>query len=225
MAQSALDIAKFSKQQRDNLSRNTYDHLGSDVSDFAKKQMEKYGWKEGEGLGKNKDGIKTHVKTSKKDDSRGIGCTENPHEFDAMKWFDICNQTLKQVGNDDDNDSDSDDEPARRPTDDELFKACGGIRLGMRSQISQRGKWKRVETGAAKLPEVSAEEAKKENKKRKNAEKDDKRARKIAKKEKKALRRKEKEEKRKAKQLKREKREQNKAKKAKKLEKKLAKEQ
>lgn len=32
---------------------------------FAKKQLEKWGWKEGEGLGRNKDGMNNYIKTSK----------------------------------------------------------------------------------------------------------------------------------------------------------------
>lgn len=49
---------------------------GSKVSDFARKQMEKMGWKEGQGLGKNEDGMKKHIKAKKREDSAGLG-TEN----------------------------------------------------------------------------------------------------------------------------------------------------
>ena len=34
------------------------------LSGFGKKFMEKFGWKEGQGLGKNEDGMVEHVKVS-----------------------------------------------------------------------------------------------------------------------------------------------------------------
>lgn len=46
---------------------------GSKISDFARKQMEKMGWKEGEGLGKDSTGIQTHVKAVKREDTLGLG--------------------------------------------------------------------------------------------------------------------------------------------------------
>ena len=46
---------------------------GSKVSEFARRQMEKMGWKEGEGLGKDSTGIQTHVKAIKREDSLGLG--------------------------------------------------------------------------------------------------------------------------------------------------------
>lgn len=41
--------------------------------DFAKKQLEKYGWKEGQGLGKSNDGISKPIKAKLKFDTAGIG--------------------------------------------------------------------------------------------------------------------------------------------------------
>lgn len=94
--------------------------------------------------------------------------------------------------------SDSDDSEAEEeaegkaarvgpPTDEELFRACGGRRLGMRARASQTGKWKRAEEGLASPPaqpvEAAAEEADKKEKKTKKEKKE--------KKEKKAKRKKE----------------------------------
>ena len=44
----------------------------SGVSDFAKRQMAKMGWKGG-GLGKAEDGIVEHVRVDKKEDNAGVG--------------------------------------------------------------------------------------------------------------------------------------------------------
>lgn len=40
---------------------------------FARKQLEKYGWSEGKGLGKKEDGIVTAIKPKLKFDNSGVG--------------------------------------------------------------------------------------------------------------------------------------------------------
>lgn len=54
--------------------------------EFGKKQLEKYGWREGEGLGKKKDGIAKAIKPKLKFDKGGLG-----HDF-----FDDINNTWWQ---------------------------------------------------------------------------------------------------------------------------------
>ena len=34
--------------------------------------MEKFGWKEGRGLGKNEDGMSDHIKTKKREENSGV---------------------------------------------------------------------------------------------------------------------------------------------------------
>lgn len=48
------------------------EYVSSKPSNFAKKQLEKMGWKEGEGLGKDKQGLKEHIKVNKKVTSEGV---------------------------------------------------------------------------------------------------------------------------------------------------------
>ena len=48
---------KFIKQ----LSTKSNEHGPTQVSDFAHRQMEKMGWSEGKGLGKNEQGIVSYV--------------------------------------------------------------------------------------------------------------------------------------------------------------------
>lgn len=43
------------------------------TSKFARAQLEKMGWKQGEGLGKRNQGIKTHIKVVKRADGIGLG--------------------------------------------------------------------------------------------------------------------------------------------------------
>lgn len=46
-------------------------HINSIMS-FAQKQMAKLGWNEGDGLGKNRDGIKKSISVVKKNDTKGV---------------------------------------------------------------------------------------------------------------------------------------------------------
>ena len=138
-----------------HLGTKTNDAQGSKVSDFAKKQMEKMGWKEGEGLGKDSTGMTTHIKVAKKDESTGLGLEKNKADSEAKAdgwWHEAFSQNLKQFKikgikkskkrkADDSNAKESSDPP----TYEELFKATGGARLGMRARASQKGKHLRTE--------------------------------------------------------------------------------
>lgn len=63
------------------LDKKTVQRLGSTLnngaaskpSEYAQKLMAKMGWKEGQGLGRNEDGINTHVTIAKRDDNLGLG--------------------------------------------------------------------------------------------------------------------------------------------------------
>ena len=59
-----------------------------DKSRLGFKLLEKMGWKEGDGLGKNRDGMTEHVKVSLKTDNSGIGATE-----EAKKERTVCQKT------------------------------------------------------------------------------------------------------------------------------------
>ncbi|KAI7863184.1 hypothetical protein BDF14DRAFT_1846373 [Spinellus fusiger] len=52
---------------------------------FAQTQLEKFGWSNGDGLGKNKDGKVKHIAVSVKNDKKGVGVAENQWEF---AWWD-----------------------------------------------------------------------------------------------------------------------------------------
>ena len=54
------------------LGSSTNESAGSQISAFARKQMEKMGWKDGKGLGKNEQGITTHIKVKKKVENSGV---------------------------------------------------------------------------------------------------------------------------------------------------------
>eukprot|EP00796_Vickermania_ingenoplastis_P011086 gene11086-7714_t len=137
------------------------------MSKAAKNIMAKYGWKAGEGLGKDREGVNTYVKVVRRDPKTATGLG---HVAEAGGTTDAATGELDQVYRSikPDRDSDSDaststdpspeknrkrtrpssdsssdtssssssgsgsdsDAPQRPLTDAELFKKCGGVRLG-----------------------------------------------------------------------------------------------
>lgn len=139
--------------------------LLSSRQSFAKRQLEKMGWTEGTGLGKNRDGRSEHVKIRQREDEMGLGREkELAREVGDVWWKDSLGGTLarlqqkkkKKKGDKKDKKKskkrkDKDGEPAAAVkiyTDEELFEATGGARFGMRAQRRAEGKWKRTESGA-----------------------------------------------------------------------------
>ena len=136
------------------------------VSDFAKKQLEKAGWKEGQGLGKNGNGITTHIRAIKRTDEQGglgnksslLG-TELTQSIGNEWWKHSVGDTLAKLGIKKQKEKDKKKKKKKKTTtttpkqtkkpkvftDEELFRATGGARFGMRAQSRQEGKWKRTE--------------------------------------------------------------------------------
>ncbi|KAI8045630.1 G patch domain-containing protein 4 [Drosophila gunungcola] len=64
--------------------------------DFAKKILGKYGWKEGDGLGKNNTGIAAPLKASLKFDNAGLG-VDRAQEFNDHWWERCFNEAANNV--------------------------------------------------------------------------------------------------------------------------------
>ncbi|XP_044266062.1 G patch domain-containing protein 4 [Tribolium madens] len=64
--------------------------------DFAKKQLVKYGWKDGKGLGKNEDGISEALKPKLKFDNTGIG-HEVGDQFTNNWWERVFNNAASNI--------------------------------------------------------------------------------------------------------------------------------
>eukprot|EP01033_Poteriospumella_lacustris_P001131 gene1132-827_t len=162
------------------------------------------GWKEGQGLGKNEDGMAKHIVITKREDNMGLGL-DNSKAADSVQeqwWHNsfsktLANFTSSMQGSDSDSDDSSkknkkkkdkkknkkekksskDKKKTKKSSDDpdnsnsqeskgskkrkreeefvseepgsinydELFKATGGARLGMRARREQKGKILRTE--------------------------------------------------------------------------------
>jgi Pin2-interacting protein X1 len=65
---------------------------------FAKRQLEKMGWKEGTGLGKRRDGIQRHVVIKQREDEMGLGREkEKAREIGNVWWRDSVGGTLARL--------------------------------------------------------------------------------------------------------------------------------
>ena len=112
------------------------------------------------GLGKNKDGISKHIKVVKRDIGEGLGVKEAQEtasleaEGGGGEWwqngFNAAVFTKKSKSKD----RESESKKKRRkemtraeehPSLEDLFKATGGKRMGMRARMDQSGKFKRTE--------------------------------------------------------------------------------
>ncbi|GJJ70837.1 Pin2-interacting protein X1 [Entomortierella parvispora] len=62
---------------------------------FAQKQMAKFGWNEGDGLGKNRDGIKKSISVVKKNDTKGLGGKLD--KWDFAWWDHVFNKSASNI--------------------------------------------------------------------------------------------------------------------------------
>jgi len=69
MAYTELSGRKY----RDKLGSTLNESVAAPITGFALAQMEKMGWSDGKGLGKQESGITTHIKASKREDEVGLG--------------------------------------------------------------------------------------------------------------------------------------------------------
>jgi len=145
------------KYQKDNkMALN--EHLASGPSSFARRQLESMGWKEGEGLGKRKQGRSSHICVSKRKEEEGLGHVDRPKSmYEDQWWNSSINATLAKLQKK----SKKQETAAQKviTTDEELFIATGGARFGMRAQYRAEGKWARTESKGDDTMEKKAEKS------------------------------------------------------------------
>lgn len=145
------------KKLQNKLGGMLNESASAPTSSFAKRQMEKMGWKEGEGLGVRSTGIKTHIKVQKREDDVGIGHKEAQlaNVVSNMWWNSSMSSTLAKLSSLTDQKSKKKKKKEKKKkkksnanrhyTDEELFQATGGARFGMRAQRRAESKWARSE--------------------------------------------------------------------------------
>ena len=90
-------------------------YVGICKDSAAFKLMKSMGWEEGEGLGKDKQGIKGYVRVTNKQDTSGVGLDKpNPWAFDTTQFDNILKKLKVQAAptktSKNDDDSDKEDE-------------------------------------------------------------------------------------------------------------------
>lgn len=156
-----------------NLAGNKLRHrLGGQLNEssgagpalFAKKQLEKLGWVEGQGLGKRRQGMSSHIQVTKRAEGLGLGeSTLDPAIHQSLQandwWKHSVGDTLSKLAakkKKKDKKKTDDKKKKKIYSDEELFAATGGARFGMRAQTQQHGKWKRAESNISEKDEVEA---------------------------------------------------------------------
>jgi Pin2-interacting protein X1 len=157
---SSLHLA--GSKLRKHLSGSLQEHVSAPTSAFARKQLEKMGWEDGTGLGKKRDGIKTHIKVKKRKDQEGIGADKAAAEKATSTeqwWKDSLGDTLARLSSKKGKKGDKKTKKGKNYTDEELFEATGGSRFGMRAGVTKNlAKWKRSEGELEEIAKVSVEE-------------------------------------------------------------------
>jgi len=137
------------------------------TTSFAAKQMAKMGWQEGTGLGKNRDGIVSHIKVKKREESMGLGVEKERTRqlgVEGMWWSSNVADTLMRLQQKKTSSKDEKSKkkkkskkdkkkkekkevnPGKVYTDEELFQATGGARFGTKGGKRSLGKWQRSES-------------------------------------------------------------------------------
>jgi len=139
------------KKLQQKLGASLNESASAPTSSFAKKQLEKMGWKEGDGLGARSTGIKTHIRVYKREDDVGVGHDKlKLAEASNMWWSSSISNTLEKLSSKRKKKKNKKDKKKTKKiyTDEELFEATGGARFGMRAQRRAESKWARTEKNA-----------------------------------------------------------------------------
>ncbi|KAI9906203.1 hypothetical protein PsorP6_002859 [Peronosclerospora sorghi] len=171
MSAQALTTARplVGKKMMQKLVRSANESASAEISDFARRQMEKMGWSAGKGLGKNEQGIKSHLKIKRREELQGVGADKYEiTEQQSQWWYNVYDRVASKIVVDASSNEEEDEQEKKvkrklkkdkrkrkrkegdvetipSPTDEDLFAATGGKLFGRRAYGSCNGKLKRDE--------------------------------------------------------------------------------
>jgi len=85
------------KGQKQSAGRHGDEFWAEEKSNFGLKMMSKMGWEKGKGLGKKEAGITSFVRAKKKDDTLGIGATNDGRDAHWLATQGLYNDLLKRL--------------------------------------------------------------------------------------------------------------------------------
>ncbi|KAG3006048.1 hypothetical protein JG687_00015158 [Phytophthora cactorum] len=167
MTGDAAVLPLVGKKLMSKLGGMANESAAAEVSDFARRQMEKMGWSAGKGLGKNEQGVKSHVKVKRREELQGVGAEKQEVKEQANQWwYNVYDRMASKIVVDASSDEEGEKKKKKEkkkekkrkrdqktlngqkfriPTDEELFAATGGKLFGRRAYGSCNGKLKRDE--------------------------------------------------------------------------------
>ena len=159
------------RKHKAKMGADLNESVATGPSAFARAQLEKLGWTEGTGLGKNRDGRADHIRVTKRREGQAIGAASteiDPVVTGEQWWKSSVGNTLARLAEANKRRGKKSSKKPKKEkktsnkkrkleyTDEELFEATGGARFGMRAQTQQRGKWNRAEDAITKDEEAKA---------------------------------------------------------------------
>jgi Pin2-interacting protein X1 len=162
-ASTSVSLLQLSgRKHKSRMGADLNESVATGPNAFARAQLEKLGWKEGTGLGKNRDGRADHIRVTKRRDEQGLGAASleiDPVVTGDQWWKSSVGNTLARLAAAKKEKKSKKKKKKKRKleyTDEELFEATGGARFGMRAQTQQKGKWNRAEDGITSDQEETA---------------------------------------------------------------------
>ena len=134
------------------MSSKYYDRLltGTGVSSkkvestVASKIMGKFGWKEGEGLGANKQGMTECIQLKRRPEASGLGSEDKkPNEWNDW-WSASYNKVAKKIKSTNDDSSSSSDSSDSDSSTSSSASSVGPRKTAIKSARVQQGKLRRV---------------------------------------------------------------------------------
>ncbi len=121
---------------------------------FAHRILSKMGWKEGEGLGKSKQGIKSFVKVDKRKDGMGLGMEKDIKKDEwHFRAFEAAILSVQHLDTRKKKRKRREQQLTKGEVEEDnvlyhkMFSKTGGARLGMRARATQKAKLERTEGG------------------------------------------------------------------------------